>query len=122
MEEFGLEEINVSHRELRDGLLVDYLSTFESFREFQKTPIRNRSILDLSRSCNYDEKHSETVASLATQLFDSAKAVGLHNLGKEERELLDIIEQSLDKKYDYKQAASLTEDLIRNIRLKDFCK
>jgi exopolyphosphatase / guanosine-5'-triphosphate,3'-diphosphate pyrophosphatase len=88
MEEFGLEEINVSHRELRDGLLVDYLSTFESFREFQKTPIRNRSILDLSRSCNYDEKHSETVASLATQLFDSAKAVGLHNLGKEERELL----------------------------------
>jgi hypothetical protein len=41
---------------------------------------------------------------------------------KEERELLDIIEQSLDKKYDYKQAASLTEDLIRNIRLKDFCK
>ena len=88
MEEFGLEEINVSHRELRDGLLVDYLSTFESFREFQKTPIRNRSILDLSRSCNYDEKHSETVASLATQLFDSAKAIGLHNLGKEERELL----------------------------------
>jgi exopolyphosphatase/guanosine-5'-triphosphate,3'-diphosphate pyrophosphatase len=88
MEECGLEEINVSHRELRDGLLVDYLSTFESFREFQKTPIRNRSVLGLSRSCQYDEKHSETVASLATQLFDSAKALGLHSLGKNERELL----------------------------------
>ena len=88
MEECGLEEIQVSHMELRDGLLVDYLSTFESFREFQKTPIRARSVLGLSRSCNYDEKHSETVALLATQLFDSAKAVGLHNLGEEERELL----------------------------------
>jgi exopolyphosphatase / guanosine-5'-triphosphate,3'-diphosphate pyrophosphatase len=88
MEEFGLEEIHVSHKELRDGMLVDYLSTFEGFREFQKTPIRKRSVLGLSRSCNYDEKHSETVAMLATQLFDSAKAVGLHNLGKEERELL----------------------------------
>jgi exopolyphosphatase/guanosine-5'-triphosphate,3'-diphosphate pyrophosphatase len=88
MEEFGLEEINVSHKELRDGLLVDYLSTFESFREFQKIPVRNRSVLHLSRVCNYDEKHSETVASLATQLFDSAKAVGLHNLQGEERELL----------------------------------
>ena len=88
MDEFGLEEIQVSHKELRDGMLVDYLSTFESFREFQKTPIRERSVLGLSRSCNYDEKHSETVATLATQLFDSAKTVGLHNLGKEERELL----------------------------------
>jgi exopolyphosphatase/guanosine-5'-triphosphate,3'-diphosphate pyrophosphatase len=88
MEEFGLEEIQVSHKELRDGLLVDYLSTFESFREFQKTPIRARSVLGLSRSCNFDEKHSETVAALATQLFDSAKSVGLHSLGDEERELL----------------------------------
>jgi exopolyphosphatase / guanosine-5'-triphosphate,3'-diphosphate pyrophosphatase len=88
MEEFGLEEIKVSHKELRDGLLVDYLSTFEGFREFQKTPIRQRSVLHLSRSCNYDEKHSETVALLATQLFDSAKIAGLHNLSEEERELL----------------------------------
>jgi len=88
MEELGLEEINVSHNELRDGLLVDYLSNFEGFREFQKTPIRQRSVLQLSRSCNYDEKHSETVASLALQLFDSAKTAGLHNLHEEERELL----------------------------------
>jgi exopolyphosphatase/guanosine-5'-triphosphate,3'-diphosphate pyrophosphatase len=88
MEELGLEEINVSHRELRDGLLVDYLSNFEGFRELQKTPMRNRSVLHLGRSCNFDEKHSETVATLAVQLFDSAKQIGLHNLGQNERELL----------------------------------
>ena len=88
MEEFGLEEICVSHRELRDGLLVEYLSNFEGFRELQKTPMRNRSILHLGRSCNFDEKHSETVATLALMLFDSAKQIGLHNLGETEKELL----------------------------------
>jgi len=88
MEEFGLEEICVSHRELRDGLLVDFLSNLEGFRELQKTPLRSRSVLHLGRSCNFDEKHSEVVSYLALQLFDSAKQIGLHNLGEEERELL----------------------------------
>ena len=88
MEELGLEEINVSHRELRDGLLVDYLSNFAGFRDLQKTPMRERSVRHLGRSCNFDEKHSEVVASLAMQLFDSAKQIGLHSLGQNERELL----------------------------------
>ena len=88
MEELGLEEVCVSRMELRDGLLVDYLSNFEGFRELQKTPTRNRSVLHLGRSCNFDEKHSETVTSLALQLFDSAKQIGLHNLGEPEKELL----------------------------------
>ena len=88
MEEFGLEEIIVSHRELRDGLLVEYLSNFEGFRELQKAPMRSRSILHLGRSCNFDEKHAETVTSLTMQLFDSAKQIGLHNFGEEEKELL----------------------------------
>jgi len=88
MEEFGLEEINISHRELRDGLLVDYLSKYEGFRQLQKTPMRNRSVLHLGRSCNFDEKHSEAVAALAIQLFDSARQIGLHSLGDDEKELL----------------------------------
>ncbi len=88
MEELGLEEIKISHRELRDGLLVDYLSNFEGFRDLQKKPMRNRSVLHLGRSCNFDEKHSEAVATLALQLFDSAKQIGLHHLGENERELL----------------------------------
>jgi exopolyphosphatase/guanosine-5'-triphosphate,3'-diphosphate pyrophosphatase len=88
MEELGIEQINISHRELRDGLLVEYLSNFGGFRQLQKTPTRNRSVLHLGRSCNFDEKHSETVASLALQLFDSAKQIGLHRFGEEERDLL----------------------------------
>jgi len=88
MEELGLEEICISTRELRDGLLVDYLSNFEGFRELQKEPIRNQSILHLGRSCNFDEKHAQTVADLSLELFDSAKTIALHNLGLKERDLL----------------------------------
>jgi exopolyphosphatase/guanosine-5'-triphosphate,3'-diphosphate pyrophosphatase len=50
--------------------------------------MRNRSVLHLGRSCDFDEKHSETVTFLALQLFDSAKQIGLHNLGETEKELL----------------------------------
>jgi len=88
MDEFGLEAINISHRELRDGLLVDYLSLFEGFQQLQKAPVRNRSVLHLGRSCNFDEKHAETVAELALQLFDSARKIELHNLEDYERDLL----------------------------------
>jgi exopolyphosphatase/guanosine-5'-triphosphate,3'-diphosphate pyrophosphatase len=88
MEDFGLEEISVSHKELRDGLLADYLSNFESYRELQKAPLRNRSVLHLGRSFNFDEKHSEAVSALALQLFDSAKKLGLNYLSGKERELL----------------------------------
>jgi exopolyphosphatase/guanosine-5'-triphosphate,3'-diphosphate pyrophosphatase len=88
MEEFGLEKINISHRGLLDGLLTDYLSSFDGFQQLQKTPIRNQSIVHLGRSCNFDEKHSETVANLALQLFDSAKQIRLHNFGEYERDLL----------------------------------
>ncbi len=88
MEDLGLEQICISHKELRDGLLVDYLSNFEGYRELQKAPVRNRSVLHLGRTFNFDEKHSESVCTLALQLFDSAKQIGLHTLGDAERELL----------------------------------
>jgi exopolyphosphatase/guanosine-5'-triphosphate,3'-diphosphate pyrophosphatase len=88
MEEFDLDEITVSYKGLRDGLLVDYLSRFEGFLDFQKTPMRNRTVLQLGRTFDFDERHSEVVASLALQLFDSGRKAGLHDLGNEERELL----------------------------------
>ncbi len=88
MEQFGLEEIRISHRELRDGLLVEYLSRFEGFRDLQKSPTRNRSVLHVGRSCNFDEKHAETVSALALELFDSAKQIGLHDMGEKEKDLL----------------------------------
>lgn len=88
MEQLGLEEIRMSHRELRDGLLVEYLSRIEGFRQLQQVPARSRSVLHLGRSCNFDEKHAETVTALALNLFDSARDIGLHSMGEKERDLL----------------------------------
>ena len=50
--------------------------------------VRERSVLQLGRSCNLDEMHAERVRGLALSLFDSGFRQGLHNLGDWERELL----------------------------------
>jgi len=87
-DELNLRKITVSSRGLREGMLMDYLSRIKGFPHSQNISIRDRSVTQLARSCNFDERHSSTVACLAMGLFDSAKRVGLHNFNDEERELL----------------------------------
>lgn len=88
MDNFDLKEVIVSTRGLRDGMLEDYISKIPGFPHFQKTPIKERSVIQLGRLCNFDEKHSYVVATLALQLFDSSKRMGLHNYGNEEKDFL----------------------------------
>ena len=88
MEEFTLNEIVVTNRGLRHGLLIDYLQRHGEFLQFEKMSVREKSVLRLGRSCNINEDHANTVASLALQLFDSSSKIKLHNLGDSERELL----------------------------------
>lgn len=88
MDEFDLREVIVSTRGLRDGMLEDYISKIPGFPHYQKTPIKERSVIQLGRLCNFDEKHANVVATLALQLFDSLKRMGLHNYGNGERDLL----------------------------------
>ncbi|MGD0818912.1 MAG: Ppx/GppA family phosphatase, partial [Methanomassiliicoccales archaeon] len=87
MDEFGVEEVTVSERGLRDGLLAEYLAQGGD-QEYKEMSVRERSVLQLGRSCNLDEKHAERVKGLALSLFDSGFRQGLHNLGDWERELL----------------------------------
>ena len=88
MEEFGLEEITVSDRGIVHGMLMDYLSRREGFPQFQEMSVREMSVLQLGRSCNINERHANAVISLALQLFDSSRRIGLHDLGDREKELL----------------------------------
>jgi exopolyphosphatase/guanosine-5'-triphosphate,3'-diphosphate pyrophosphatase len=74
---------------LQDGLLVDYLSRMDAFPLFGELSPRQRSVLQLGRSCGINEIHARTVASLVLELFDSAKTLKLHNFGDSERELLE---------------------------------
>jgi exopolyphosphatase/guanosine-5'-triphosphate,3'-diphosphate pyrophosphatase len=89
MKETGLDTISVSGRSLQDGLLVDYLSRIDDFPLLGELSPRERSVLQLGRSCGINEAHARTVTSLVLELFDSAQDVGLHVIGENERELLE---------------------------------
>jgi exopolyphosphatase/guanosine-5'-triphosphate,3'-diphosphate pyrophosphatase len=86
MQEFQVSEIAISGRGLRDGLLMDYLSRRQP--GYWQMSVRERSILQLGRTCGFDEAHAQNVAALALELFDSAREAELHSLGAAEREWL----------------------------------
>ncbi len=89
MEALGLGEIAVSERGLLEGLLEDYLQKSGHARQPPGMSVRERSVLQLGRACNFEEDHARQVAKLALGLFDSARSLGLHELGPRARELLE---------------------------------
>ena len=90
MEELGLAQVQAMPlRGLREGLLEDYLRRTGQAQLVLDMNVRLRSVLQLARACRVDEEHARTVATLALQLFDSARESGLHAFGTEERELLE---------------------------------
>lgn len=88
MKELGLNELRVSARGLRDGLLAEYLARTGYDPMLQEMSIRERNVLHLGRNCDFDEEHAFNVSRLALELFDGAGEIGLHTLGPWERELL----------------------------------
>jgi exopolyphosphatase / guanosine-5'-triphosphate,3'-diphosphate pyrophosphatase len=89
MKELGLSEISITGRGLQDGLLVDYLSRMDNFPLLGELLPRQRSVLQLGRSCGINEVHARTVTSLVLEMFDSAKTQKLHDFSDAERELLE---------------------------------
>ena len=89
MKELGIQGIRISNRGLQDGLLADYLSRMDEFPLFGELSVRQRSVLQLGRSCGINEAHARTVTTLALELFDSARRLDLHRYGDRERELLE---------------------------------
>jgi exopolyphosphatase/guanosine-5'-triphosphate,3'-diphosphate pyrophosphatase len=88
MEELDVDEISASDRGLKDGLLVDYLARRGAAPHLARLSVRERSVLQLARACQVDEAHARVVQRLTLELFDGAKAAGLHGYGAAERELL----------------------------------
>jgi exopolyphosphatase / guanosine-5'-triphosphate,3'-diphosphate pyrophosphatase len=83
------EKLTVSDRGLRHGILLDRLMREDEARAtYEATPVRLRSILQLARTCNYDESHAEHISHLSMRLFDELRALGCHPYGPAERELL----------------------------------
>jgi len=89
MKELSLDAVTVTDRGLQDGLLVDYCSRMDVFPLLGDLSPRQRSVLQLGRSCGINEVHARTVTSLVLSLFDSAGQLKLHTFGDRERELLE---------------------------------
>ncbi|MCK9580371.1 MAG: Ppx/GppA family phosphatase [Methanoregula sp.] len=89
MKELGIPTIATTTRGLQDGLLVDYLSRMDMFPLLGELSPRQRSVLQLGRSCGINESHARTVTALVLELFDSAMGLSLHSYGAKERELLE---------------------------------
>ena len=88
MEDLEIAEIQaVAECGLREGLVVDHLARGAHETAAPVPTVRERSVLQLARACAFDETHARHVADLALDLFDSARAAGLHRYGDAEREL-----------------------------------
>ena len=77
MQALELPAIRVSERGLREGLLIDYLIRRGHAPALQDLSVRRRSVLELGRTCHFEEPHALTTARLALMLFDTAKAAGV---------------------------------------------
>lgn len=89
MDSLHLQEIHVSERGLREGLLTDYLNRLEGYVAIRELPVRMMSVLRLGRLFRIDEQHARTTARIALELFNSTRSAGLHRMGDDEREMLE---------------------------------
>jgi exopolyphosphatase / guanosine-5'-triphosphate,3'-diphosphate pyrophosphatase len=122
MRDLGLERLYISDRSLRDGLLVDYLYRNESGTNKNSVSFRERSVIQLGRTCGFDEFHANKVAELALELFDSAAEAGLHTYRTLERELLEYaaLLHDIGAFLSYSNHQMHTAYLIRNADLLGF--
>jgi exopolyphosphatase/guanosine-5'-triphosphate,3'-diphosphate pyrophosphatase len=88
MDEIGAPSIRISARGLLEGMLQDYLERGRLGYLDNSMTTREQSVLQLARSCNFNETHSRHVARIACGLFDDSREIGLHGYGLRERELL----------------------------------
>lgn len=89
MKELSLDTIMITGRGLQDGLLVDYLARMDNFPLLGELSSRQRSVLQLGRSCGINEVHARTVTSLVLEMFDSSREQKLHDFSDLDRELLE---------------------------------
>ncbi len=90
LEELRAEEIRISDRGLRHGIIVDRVDQERPTRaEDRPHATRRTSILQLARACKFDEEHALNVVQISHWLFDELRRLGFHPYGARERELLE---------------------------------
>ncbi len=84
---FGANMLRVNERGIREGLILQGLRKHKLIPASRRERGWRESVLQLARSCHYDEAHSRQVARLALLIFDSLAETFV--LGRRERQLLE---------------------------------
>ena len=84
MSQFGIERMEISQKGLKQGMQIDHMIS----HGYTIFGTRDSSVRALAHRCQYDEGHAENVKRNALNLFDQAKALGLHGLSDGYRNLL----------------------------------
>lgn len=102
-EDLSADGLLIADRSLREGVLVDCLfrrralleearedgGTGNGYTPSYEAGVRRRSIESLSRAVEAEKEHTRHVTYLTLRLFDQTRALGLHDYGPQERELLE---------------------------------
>lgn len=85
---YAFKKMRTSTDALREGMIIDYIKrNSSSLTLLEEYPnLRDRSIYNLLKKCNWHESHSQHVQKLAFKLFDQLEPY--HNLTQHDRELL----------------------------------
>jgi len=80
----GIDRIEITDKGLKQGMEIDYLLS-EGYSNFD---VKESSVMNLAKRCQYDDTHAETVQKNALLLFDKMKEEGIHSISGEMRMLL----------------------------------
>ncbi|AIZ56109.1 guanosine-5'-triphosphate,3'-diphosphate pyrophosphatase [Candidatus Methanoplasma termitum] len=80
----GIDRIEITDKGMKQGMEIDYMLS-NGYTNFD---VKESSVLNLAKRCQYDQAHAETVQRNALLLFDKMKEEGIHNMDNEMRMLL----------------------------------
>ncbi|HEX2698113.1 MAG TPA: Ppx/GppA phosphatase family protein [Anaerolineales bacterium] len=86
--EARVRQVVIPHVGLKDGLLLDMTQDMKLGQTAPRKEQVLESTMRLGQKYQFDAEHAKITARLATRLFD--KSTELHNLGQEERLLLEV--------------------------------
>ena len=84
MEELGFNQISITDRGLRDGVLIQYLETEGLIPgRAVESKQRGHAVKSLAKTFQIDVRHAKQVSFLSRSLFSQARELGLTDLPKE---------------------------------------
>ncbi|HYA13324.1 MAG TPA: Ppx/GppA phosphatase family protein [Syntrophales bacterium] len=88
LKQFGLSKLMIPRVSIKDGILIELAEEIAGTNYVHLHDQILQSVRVIGRKYDFDEKHAETVAAFAEQLFDATK--DLHGLNNDDRLLLSV--------------------------------